>query len=395
MRGNSGLIGPPSTKTAVSATGIHGAFDQYNGMKDGKWPHFQINSVTSNNGTNLNENVTSIFTVTTSGAVSSIPLYFTIENVSGPALSASDFAGISESGGVLYGSFTVTSSNSATFNIKPVGDSISESNVVKVSIRRGGILNDPLFETGNLTIGDAATPTGDDITTSFYEISNRFIASDTYMGSTADYNGAYDVGQVQTDFIGTGRVYIGVKVTASTTYYNDIPIAGIQVISSNGSTLVASWIFNTSTGGSGSGWQTYTSQIAGTSTVGFPVSPATASAYSYVAINNTTAVGKFTWATSTGSSNTGAADGIGNAYKLSADGGSNTLATVGDAQISQTTSTYYAYRETSGSTRYYGAVMRSPTYTFSGGEYIRVIHAVTGYSGSQMSSNDSLYVAVY
>ena len=395
MRGNSGLIGPPSTKTAVSATGIHGAFDQYNGMKDGKWPHFQINSVTSNNGTNLNDNVTSIFTVTTSGAVSSIPLYFTIENVSGPALSASDFAGISESGGVLYGSFTVTSSNSATFNIKPVGDSISESNVVKVSIRRGGILNDPLFETGNLTIGDAATPTGDDITTSFYEISNRFIASDTYMGSTADYNGAYDVGQVQTDFIGTGRVYIGVKVTASTTYYNDIPIAGIQVISSNGSTLVASWIFNTSTGGSGSGWQTYTSQIAGTSTVGFPVSPATASAYSYVAINNTTAVGKFTWATSTGSSNTGAADGIGNAYKLSADGGSNTLATVGDAQISQTTSTYYAYRETSGSTRYYGAVMRSPTYTFGGGEYIRVIHAVTGYSGSQMSSNDSLYVAVY
>lgn len=393
MRGNSGLIGAMSTKNAANAPGIHGVFDQYNGMKDDKWPHFQINSVTSNNGTNLNENVTSTFTVTTSGVVSSVSLYFTIENVSGPALSASDFAGISESGGVLYGSFAVTSSNSATFNIKPVGDSISESNVVKVSIRRGGILNDPLFETGNLTIGDAATPTGTDITTSFYEISNRFIASNTYMGSTADYNGPYDVGQVQTDFIGSGRVYIGVKVTASTTYYNDIPIAGIQIIS--GSTLVRSWIFNTSTGGTGSGWQTYTSQIAGTSTVGFPVSPTTASAYTYVNINTTTGVGKFTWATSTSSSNTGAADGIGNAYKLSGNGGSNTLATVGDAQISQTASTYYAYRETSGSTRYHGAVMRSPTYTFGGGEYIRVIHAVTGASNSPMDPADSLYVAVY
>ena len=393
MRGNSGLIGPPSTKTAVSATGIHGAFDQYNGMKDGKWPHFQINSVTSNNGTNLNENVTSIFTVTTSGAVSSIPLYFTIENVSGPALSASDFAGISESGGVLYGSFTVTSSNSATFNIKPVGDSISESNVVKVSIRRGGILNDPLFETGNLTIGDAATPTGDDITTSFYEISNRFIASDTYMGSTADYNGAYDVGQVQTDFIGTGRVYIGVKVTASTTYYNDVPIAGVQIIS--GSTLVASWIFNTSSGGSGSGWQTYTSQISGTSTQGFPVTPATASGYSYTTVNTTAGTGRFSYATATGSSYTGAADGIGNTYKLVADGGSATKASVGNGTISQSSSTYYAFRETSGSTRYSGAVMRSPTYTFSGGEYIRVIHAVTGPTASQMNPDDTLYVAVY
>ena len=395
MRENSGLIGALSTKNAGSAKGIHSIFDQFNGMKDGKWPHFQINSVTSNNGTTLNENVTSTFTVTTSGVVTNIPMKFTIENVSGPALSAADFANISESNGVLYGSFTVTSSNVATFNIKPVGDSISESNVVKVSIRRGGILNDPLFVTENLTIGDASTPVGTDITSSFYEISNRFIASDTYMGSTVDYNGPYDVGEVQTDFIGSGRVYIGVKVTASTTYYNDIPIAGVQVISSNGSTLLASWIFNTSSGGSGSGWQTYTSEISGTSTFGFPISPATASAYSYVTVNTTSGVGRFSYATSTGSSNTGAADGIANTYKLSGSGGSSTLAPVGNGTISQSASTYYAYRETSGSTRYYGAVMRSPTYTFSGGEYIRVIHAVTGASTAPMSSNDSLYVAVY
>lgn len=231
-------------------------------------------------------------------------------------------------------------------------------------------------------------PSGEDISSSFYEISNRFISI-----STNDYSGAYDVGEVQTDFTGSGRVYIGIKVTASTTFYNDIAIAGVQVIS--GSTLVASWIFNTNIGGSGSGWQTHTTSISGSSSVGFPVTPASASSYSYVNISTSTNISRFSWATSTGSNNTGATDGIGNAYKLSGDGGSNTLASVGNGQVSQSSSTYYAFRETSGSTRYSGALMRSPAYTFSGGEYIRVIHLVAGNSGSQMNANDSLYVAVY
>ena len=393
MRRNSGIIGSKQNTTGTAAKGLFDIYDQYNAIKDNVWPHFQINSVTSNNGTNLNENVTSTFTVTTSGAITNIPLKFTIENVSGPALSASDFDNISESSGVLYGSFTVTSSNSATFDLKPVGDGISESNVVKISIRRGGILNDPLFVTENLTIGDADVAAGEDITSSFYEISNRFINSQTYMGTTSDYTGPYDVGEVQTDFTGSGRVYIGVKVTSSTTYYNDVPIAGVQIIS--GSTLVRSWIFNTSSGGSGSGWQTHTAQISGSSTQGFPVTPATASGYSYTTVNTTAGTGRFSYATATGSSYTGAADGISNTYKLSADGGSSTLASVGNGTISQSSSTYYAFRETSGSTLNSGAVMRSPSYTFSGGEYIRVIHALTGPTGSQMDPDDTLYVAVY
>ena len=265
------------------------------------------------------------------------------------------------------------------------------------------ILNSPdgdgqtLATSSVVTINDTSTgtpePTGTDITTSFYEISNRFLDSQSYMGSSSDYNGPYDVGEVQTNFTGSGRVYIGVKVTASTTFYNDVPIAGVQVIS--GTTLVASWIFNTSTGGSGSGWQTYTTQTAAQSTQGFPVTPATASGYTYSSMGTSTNVGRFSWSTGTGSSYTGAADGIGNAYKLTADGGSSTLATVGDAQISQTSSTYYAYRETSGSTRYTGTIMRSPSYTFSGGEKIRVIHALTGPTGTQQDPDDTLYVAVY
>ena len=51
--------------------------------------------------------------------------------------------------------------------------------------------------------------------------------------------------------------------------------------------------------------------------------------------------------------------------------------------------------KTSGSTRYSGAVMRSPNYYFQGNEWIRVIHAVAGYTGSPMAPDDSLYIGVY
>ena len=387
MKGNSGIIGSKQETSTTTASGLFDTYDQYIKRVSENWPQFQVDSVSNNNGTALNENTSNTITVTTSGVPDSTTLYYTVETVSGTTLTSADF-----SVGDVTGSFTV-SSNTGSFNLKPIGDDLSESNEAKIQIRRGSTSGDILGETGTLTIADAAAPAGTDITSSFYEISNRFIASNTVMGSSADYNGSYDVGEVQTDFAGSGRVYIGVKVTASTTYYNDIPIAGVQVIS--GSTLVASWIFNTSSGGSGSGWQTYNSQITGSSSQGFPVTPATASGYTYSSMSTATGTGKFSWATATSSSNTGAADGIGNTYKLVSDGGSATKASVGDAQVSQSASTYYAYRETSGSTRYSGTVMRSPAYTFSGGEYIRVIHAVTGFSGTPMDADDSLYVAVY
>ena len=298
------------------------------------------------------------------------------------------------------GTVSITSST-GTIQITATSDGFTETG--QTESFQVKIINSPdgdgqtLVTSSAVTINDTSTgtaePQGTDITTSFYEISNRFLDSQTYMGNSNDYDGPYDVGEVRTNFSGSGRVYVGVKVTASTTFYNDIPIAGIQIIS--GTTLVASWIFNTSSGGSGSGWQTYTSEISGSSTQGFPVTPQTASGYTYSNITGGSSIDRFNWTTSTGSSYTGAADGIGDTYKLSADGGSSTLATVGDAQISQTSSTYYAYRETSGSTQYSGAVMRSPSYTFSGGEYIRIIHALTGPTGTQMDPDDSLYIAVY
>ena len=224
---------------------------------------------------------------------------------------------------------------------------------------------------------------GEDITTSFYEISNRFVSS-----GSSDYSGAYDVGEVQTNFIGSGRVYIGVKVTASTTYYNDVPIAGVQLLKDG--VLKESWIFHNSSGGSGSTWRTHTSQIYGSSSIGFPITPAQASNKSFSSISTSTGTGKFAWATATSSRYTGAADGISYDYDYS-----KVIAPVGNAQVSQSWGRYYCYRETSGSSRYSGAVMRSPSYNFTGGEHIRVIHLLTGYSGTPQNANDTLYVGVY
>ena len=230
--------------------------------------------------------------------------------------------------------------------------------------------------------------TGEDITSEFLEISQRFIQSP----SSRDYTGRYDVGETSTDFSGYGRVYIGVKVTSPTTYYNDVPIAGVQIV--RGGYLVESWIFNTSTGGSGSGWQTYYNQLNGSSSNGFPLTPTTASGYSFMNMSTTSGVGRFSWAHSTGSSYTGAEDGISNDYKMPNDGGSGTIAPTGMATVYQQSGTYYAYRETSGSNRYSVTFMRSPSFNFQTGDIIKVIHAVTGHPSSQMNPDDTLYVGV-
>ena len=229
-----------------------------------------------------------------------------------------------------------------------------------------------------------------DITTDWYEISNRVINSQAYMGSTADYNGPYDVGEVQTDFVGSGRIYIGIKVTSSPTYYNDVCIAGVQVLNSGNDTLEEDYIFASSTGGSGSGWATARVQEAGSSSQGFPSAPSVWSAKTYYTITTSTGTDRFTWASSTSSSYTGCAGGVSSTYYSS-------LAPVGNAQISQSGSNYYAYRETSGSSANSGSVMRSPSRTFAGGEWIRVIHAVCSPNSSnqQMDPTDTLYISVY
>lgn len=237
-------------------------------------------------------------------------------------------------------------------------------------------------DTATFTIQDSNPSLYPNITSNFLEISNRFIAN-----TVNDYAGAYDVSETQVGLSGSYRIYIGIKVTASTTYYNDICIAGVQVLSSSNS-VKQTWIFNTT---SGDNWETYTSQISGSSSTGFPITPQTASSYNYSNITTLTGtnaqrVGKFSYGTSTVSNLTGAQGGI---------SGTTGTFTIGNGTISQVNSSYYLFRETSGSTRYSGTVMRSPTITLASGDKIRVAHLLAGSSSSPMNADDSLYLGVY
>lgn len=241
-----------------------------------------------------------------------------------------------------------------------------------------------------------------DYTTSFVEISNRFIASNTYMGSSSDYTGPYDICDCSLSLPSTAnrRVYLGVKITAATTFYNDIPIAGIQHLAANGTTLKNSWIFHSSTGGSGSGWTTTQSSIATVSTSGSFATIAQATSASTFSIASGASVNRFTFNSSTGSASTGAAGGINSSYVtgiIPAPNGTATNAGAVSAQngaVSQVGLNYFAYLETSGSTRYQCHIMKSPSVSFADGDILRVVHALTGISTVQMDANSSIWLGV-
>ena len=222
-----------------------------------------------------------------------------------------------------------------------------------------------------------------DLTSKFVEISNRFIVDTT----NADYTGNYDVSETQVHVSGNHNIYIGVKVTSSTTYFNDVAIAGVQIVNKDNQ-VQKTWIFNSVPSTSSTDqWQTYNDDITGSSTAGFPATPQTASSYSYSnMVNSGSSTLLFRYATSTGSANTGANDGIAT---------TTSAFPLGDSSISQSSNTLYVYRETSGSEIWSGTVMRSPVYNFTSGDKIRVAHLVVGNSSSQMDPMDTLYLGVY
>jgi len=173
MRRNSGIIGEKIATSTSDASGVHDLFDNYNGKIDDKWPQFQVDSVSNSNGTALNEETNNTITVTTSGVPNSTTLYYSIATVFGTTLTSADFII-----GDVTGNFTVTS-NSGSFILRPAGDDLSESNVVKVQIRRGSTSGDILAESEDLTIADAAAPAPPQFNWRYYaygvDIENTYI----------------------------------------------------------------------------------------------------------------------------------------------------------------------------------------------------------------------------
>ena len=242
MRRNSGIIGPRQDTSTTSASGVHDTFDQYNSKKNDKWPQFQVESISNSNGTALNEQTDNTITVTTSGVPDSTTLYYSIATVSGITLTSADFTT-----GDVDGSFTITS-NSGSFVLRPVGDDLPESNVAKVQIRRGSTSGDILGESENLTISDAAAPSGAPEFNWRYYAYGSSIANGRTVVVWRQTNGTVNtlrtvIGQQHTGFTQTwntysedlssysgttGRIYIGYETGDN--FYNDPQYDNMELV---------------------------------------------------------------------------------------------------------------------------------------------------------------------
>lgn len=209
------------------------------------------------------------------------------------------------------------------------------------------------------------------------------IQSNVYMGGSNDYTGPYDVRSATIANAGTNvRVNISLKAIKNTAFYSDWCIAGVQIY--RGATQLYSWMFTTSSGGTGSSWQwnyggTYIS-------AGRADTVTQANARTYSSILSGSAAQKINWATSTGSSYTGC------------DGGINSLQTLNNVStVSQSANNYYAYCETSSPT-VTGDVfyMRSPTINVQAGDVIYVAGACASYSlnGNINTFDDAVFIGV-
>ena len=236
---------------------------------------------------------------------------------------------------------------------------------------------------GKWPISPGPAPTGVDTETAFVgSLPARMIT----VSSSGDYTGNWDVGEIQTSFTGTGRLYLAAKVTSSPTYRNDIAVAGVQILSSDKSTLEESWIFSASSGQNN--WASANSQISGSSSSGLTFTPSNASSYSYYNLGTSAYRTRWSLASYTSSTYTGMADGISGSWDSS-------IMSEGTDQVSQSGGTYYAYREASGSTQYSSTIMRSPSRSWSGDEWIRIAYGITGPSGVGLDYTDSLFVGTY
>ena len=151
MRRNSGIIGPKKNISEMSASGIHEIFDHYNCKIDNVWPKVkQVTSISGSNGTNLDENVTTTFTVNTEGFQNGDTIYYSIATVSGTTLTGADFLS-----GSLTGSFLLNANGVGTFSVTPIADSIAENNTCKIEIRRDSVSGTIIGESATLTMTDA------------------------------------------------------------------------------------------------------------------------------------------------------------------------------------------------------------------------------------------------
>ena len=170
-------------------------------------------------------------------------------------------------------------------------------------------------------------------------------------GQSSNNTNAFSVFEVQVEVTSsgtnaTGELYIGVRNTAPTSYYGDLPIAAVQILQSNGTSFRSTAVFdcdwNFGLGNTTQGyadWGTTTTQITSSTT-----SPAS---HTYSTIGTSATARRFSYtASGTSSANVGAAKGISTSTYA---GNMTNILPVGTANVSQSGSNGYLFQECSGS----------------------------------------------
>ena len=197
----------------------------------------------------------------------------------------------------------------------------------------------------------------------------------------------------------TGRLYIGMRMRGTTTYYHDWSLAIVQILQSNGTSFRTD---STYTGGydwNAQNPQTSTYATSGfynwSTSTGYTLSyTADPSTHGYVGIAGATNA-RWSRGTATGSSYTGAADGVYSPSGYSGGGGSILPAS---GTVSQSSGTNFLYTETSGSGYTVGTTtiwLRSPEITVHNGDILRMAYlgvgGTTSTSGVGRYDDDTIY----
>ena len=229
-----------------------------------------------------------------------------------------------------------------------------------------------------MAASNAGAAAGEDLYNAFYSVA-EFQNND----GAPDTSSNYSVSEVQQNYSGTGRLYLIHKATGATSFYNDAPIACIQVLNASGTSVNQQWWFGLSN--NGQGWETHTIEYNfGAVGTGVNITPSQAAsnyAYTISVVNGATA-DRFTLATSTGSTATGAVDGIAQP---------SSPMTLGEKTMPQSLNTYYMYRETSGAVVPYCSLCRSPSRTWTGGEIIRIAYIIGNVSTAGYYTPDDTF----
>lgn len=169
----------------------------------------------------------------------------------------------------------------------------------------------------------------------------RFINSQTYMGSSSDYDGAYDVTEMFFSATpGNYKLYLGQHNTVSPSFYNDWTVGAIQILDLAGNVL-----HSFKCDYADDKFDTTTVQLQ-RSTFNNAISDSSISGLTYTGVVTGTSNARWNYGSSTGSSYTGAMNGV---STVNID---NVAMTVGQETMPQrpsVASDQYLFRETTAS----------------------------------------------